>query len=42
MVALVMADALVEKFSGDSLTELKRNLDAYLDHLRSRGFGERS
>jgi chorismate synthase len=41
MVALVLADALLEKFGGDSLGELKRNLDGYLDYLGTRGFGER-
>jgi chorismate synthase len=30
MVALVLADAVVEKFGGDSLAETKRNLEAYL------------
>lgn len=30
MVALVLANALVEKFGGDSLPELRRNLDGYL------------
>jgi chorismate synthase len=30
MVALVLADALVEKFGGDSLPETRRNLVAYL------------
>jgi chorismate synthase len=30
MVALVLADAVVEKFGGDSLAETRRNLDAYL------------
>ncbi|MFC4244581.1 chorismate synthase [Gryllotalpicola reticulitermitis] len=30
MVALVLADAVLEKFGGDSLAETKRNLDAYL------------
>ena len=33
MVALVLADAAVEKFGGDSLPELRRNLAGYLDHL---------
>ncbi|HSG46929.1 MAG TPA: chorismate synthase [Longimicrobiales bacterium] len=42
MVALVLADALLVKFGGDSMTELRRNLDAYLRHLEGRGFGERS
>lgn len=41
MVALVLADALLEKFGGDSVEEVRRNLDGYLDHLRDRGFGER-
>ncbi len=30
MVALVLADAMLEKFGGDSVTESKRNLEAYL------------
>lgn len=30
MVALVIADAVLEKFGGDSITEVKRNLEGYL------------
>ena len=30
MVALVLADAMVEKLGGDSIAETRRNLDAYL------------
>ncbi len=30
MVALVLANAMLEKFGGDSLTETRRNLDGYL------------
>jgi chorismate synthase len=30
LVALVLADAMLEKFGGDSLTETRRNLEAYL------------
>jgi chorismate synthase len=30
MVALVLANAVVEKFGGDSITETKRNFDGYL------------
>jgi chorismate synthase len=30
MVALVVANAVLEKFGGDSVTETKRNLDSYL------------
>ena len=41
MVALVLADAMLEKFGGDSLSEVRRNMDGYLDHLARRGFGER-
>ncbi len=36
MLAFVLADALVEKFGGDSLGELRRNLDAYLAHIAGR------
>lgn len=30
MVALVLADAVVEKFGGDSVVEVARNLEAYV------------
>jgi chorismate synthase len=30
MVALVIANSVLEKFGGDSVAETKRNLDAYL------------
>jgi chorismate synthase len=33
MVALVLADAAVEKFGGDSLAELRRNVSGYLENL---------
>jgi chorismate synthase len=36
MVAIVLADAFVEKFGGDSLAELRRNRDAYLEHVAER------
>jgi chorismate synthase len=36
MAALVLANALVEKFGGDSLAEIQRNHHAYLSHLRTR------
>jgi chorismate synthase len=36
MAALVIANALVEKFGGDSLAELRRNHDAYLSHIATR------
>jgi chorismate synthase len=41
MVALVLADAVLEKFGGDSIGEVRRNLEGYLTHLRERGFRER-
>jgi chorismate synthase len=36
MVALVLADAVLEKFGGDSVTETRRNAQAYLDALPLR------
>jgi chorismate synthase len=36
MVALVVADAVLEKFGGDSVSETRRNVEGYLDTLRFR------
>ena len=36
MAALVLADAVAEKFGGDSMGELRRNFDAYLSDLSAR------
>jgi chorismate synthase len=36
MVALVLAEAVLEKFGGDSVTETRRNVESYLDTLRFR------
>ncbi|TAK69755.1 MAG: chorismate synthase [Actinomycetota bacterium] len=36
MVALVLADAVTEKFGGDSVAETRRNVASYLDHLTVR------
>ena len=33
MLALVLADAAIEKFGGDSIGELRRNLSGYLENL---------
>jgi len=33
MVALVLADAVAEKFGGDNVSETRRNVQSYLDHL---------
>ena len=41
MVALVLADAFLEKFGGDSIGEITRNFDSYVEHLEKRGYGER-
>ena len=41
MVALVLADALLEKFGCDSLGEMRRNFEGYLAYLTDRGYGER-
>ena len=35
VVAFVVADAFLEKFGGDSLAEIRRNVDGYLEHVRS-------
>lgn len=37
MVAIVLADAMLEKFGGDSMTEIRRNFDGYLAQIQSRG-----
>jgi chorismate synthase len=34
MVALVLADAVLEKFGGDAVSETRRNVQGYLDTLR--------
>ena len=36
MLALVLADAMLEKFGGDSLAEMRRNYDAFLAHVAQR------
>ncbi|MDQ1014623.1 chorismate synthase [Streptomyces afghaniensis] len=36
VVALVLADAVAEKFGGDSVAETRRNVTSYLDHLAIR------
>jgi chorismate synthase len=34
MVSVVLAQAIVEKFGGDSLGEMRRNFDGYLGQLK--------
>ena len=41
MLAIVLADAMLEKFGGDSLREIRYNYDGYLSHLADR-LGARS
>jgi len=36
MVALVLADAITEKFGGDSVAETTRNVRSYLENLTVR------
>jgi chorismate synthase len=36
MIAIVLAGAMLEKFGGDSLQEVRRNHDGYLSHLANR------
>jgi chorismate synthase len=33
MVALVLAEAVLEKFGGDSVTETRRNFESYMSSL---------
>jgi len=40
MVAIVLADAMREKFAGDSLAEMRENYEAYLDRVSGRSFGD--
>jgi chorismate synthase len=35
MVALVLAQAFLEKFGGDSLTETRRNFEGYLEQVKN-------
>jgi chorismate synthase len=37
MVALVLAEAVLEKFGGDSVAETRRNVETYLKRLAERG-----
>jgi chorismate synthase len=41
LVALVLADAMLEKFGGDSLAEMRRNVDGYLAAAGARWRAER-
>jgi chorismate synthase len=34
MAALVLAEAVLEKFGGDSVTETRRNYLSYIENLR--------
>jgi chorismate synthase len=36
MVAFVLAQAMIEKFGGDSIREMERNYDGYLEQLAHR------
>jgi chorismate synthase len=36
MMAFVLADALLEKFGGDSLSETRRNYDGYVSNVAAR------
>jgi len=41
MVTLVLADAFLEKFGGDAMSEVRRNFESYIAYLGERGYGER-
>jgi chorismate synthase len=34
MVAIVLSQAMLEKFGGDSLAETRRNFDGYIEQVR--------
>lgn len=36
MLAIVLADAMLEKFGGDSLNEMRRNFEGYMEQLEAR------
>jgi chorismate synthase len=36
MMAIVLADAMLEKFGGDSIREMRRNYDGYMEQLAAR------
>jgi chorismate synthase len=42
MVTLVLAEAALEKFGGDSVGETRRNAESYLAHIADRGLQVRS
>jgi len=35
MMALVLAEAFLEKFGGDGIDEVRRNYQGYLDYLKT-------
>lgn len=39
MAALVVADAVLEKFGGDAMSEVRRNFESYLAHASRREYG---
>jgi chorismate synthase len=39
MLAFVVAQAMIEKFGGDSLGEMRRNFDGYVNQLAEKRFG---
>ena len=41
MVALVVADAFLDKFGGDAMSEIRRNFYSYVAYLTERGYGGR-
>jgi chorismate synthase len=36
IASFVMADAFLEKFGGDSMTEIQRNYKGYLEQIKNR------
>ena len=36
MLAFVVAQAMIEKFGGDSLGEMRRNFNGYIEHISTK------
>jgi len=36
MLAFVVAQAMIEKFGGDSMGEMRRNFDGYVEQIRKK------
>ena len=42
MVAIVLAEAMLEKFGADNMTDIRSSYDAYMQRIGSIGRGKQS